>query len=129
MINYNADPLFWQRFLKSAGFYQGALDVSTGTLVSRAMRPQTSSKRSRWTSALSGFGGIGKTQTAIEYAHRYRNDYNAVFFIRTDTETALTAGLVEIAGVLALAGRDARDQKETVGAVRLAVGKPLCAPE
>ncbi len=39
--------------------------------------------------ALSGLGGIGKTQTAIEYAHRYRNDYNAVFFIRTDTETAL----------------------------------------
>ena len=68
--------------------------------------------------ALSGLGGIGKTQTAIEYAHRYRNDYNAVFFIRTDTETALTAGLVEIAGVLALPGRDAKDQKETVGAVK-----------
>jgi hypothetical protein len=68
--------------------------------------------------ALSGLGGIGKTQTAIEYAHRYRNDYNAVFFIRTDTETALTAGMVEIAGVLALPGRDAKDQNETVGAVK-----------
>jgi hypothetical protein len=67
---------------------------------------------------LSGLGGIGKTQTAIEYAHRYRNDYNAVFLIRTDTETALTAGLVEIAGVLGLPGRDAKDQKETVGAVK-----------
>jgi hypothetical protein len=67
---------------------------------------------------LSGFGGIGKTQTAIEYAHRYRHDYNAVFFIRTDTETALTTGLIEIAGVLALPGRDAKDQKETVGAVK-----------
>jgi len=68
--------------------------------------------------ALSGLGGIGKTQTAIEYAHRYRNDYNAVFFIRSDTETALTAGMVEIAGVLALPGRDAKDQNETVGAVK-----------
>jgi tetratricopeptide (TPR) repeat protein len=68
--------------------------------------------------ALSGLGGIGKTQTAIEYAHRYRNDYNAVFFIRTDTETALNAGLVEISGVLALPGRDAKDQNETVGAVK-----------
>ena len=68
--------------------------------------------------ALSGLGGIGKTQIAIEYAHRYRNDYNAVFFIRTDTETALTAGLVEIAGLLALPGRDAKDQNETVGAVK-----------
>jgi predicted ATPase len=68
--------------------------------------------------ALSGLGGIGKTQTAIEYAHRYRNDHNAVFFIRTDTETALTAGMVEIAGVLALPERDAKDQNETVGAVK-----------
>jgi class 3 adenylate cyclase/tetratricopeptide (TPR) repeat protein len=68
--------------------------------------------------ALSGLGGIGKTQTAIEYAHRYRNDYNAVFLIRADTKTALTAGLVEIADVLALPGRDAKDQKETVSAVK-----------
>ena len=30
MINYNTDPLFWQRFLKSAGFYQGALDGDFG---------------------------------------------------------------------------------------------------
>ena len=68
--------------------------------------------------ALTGLGGIGKTQTAIEYAHRYRNDYDAVFFIQTDTETALTAGLVKIAGVLALLGRDAKDQSETVDAVK-----------
>ena len=68
--------------------------------------------------ALSGLGGIGKTQTAIEYAHRYRNDYDAVFFIRTDTETALTAGMIEIASVLALPGRDAKDQNETVAAVK-----------
>jgi len=30
MINYDADPLFWQRFLKSAGFYQGKLDGDFG---------------------------------------------------------------------------------------------------
>jgi tetratricopeptide (TPR) repeat protein len=68
--------------------------------------------------ALSGLGGIGKTQTAIEYAHRYRNDYDAVFFIRTDTETALTAGMIGIASVLALPRRDAKDQNETMSAVK-----------
>ena len=41
-----------------------------------------------------------------------------MFFIRADTETALTTGMVEIAGVLALPGRDAKDQNETVGAVK-----------
>jgi peptidoglycan L-alanyl-D-glutamate endopeptidase CwlK len=30
MIDYDADPLFWQRFLKCAGFYQGALDSDFG---------------------------------------------------------------------------------------------------
>jgi peptidoglycan L-alanyl-D-glutamate endopeptidase CwlK len=30
MINYQADPLFWQRFLKSGGFYQGDLDGDFG---------------------------------------------------------------------------------------------------
>ncbi|MBV9673136.1 MAG: M15 family metallopeptidase [Verrucomicrobia bacterium] len=30
MINYDDDPLFWQRFLESAGFYHGALDGDFG---------------------------------------------------------------------------------------------------
>jgi peptidoglycan LD-endopeptidase CwlK len=30
MIDYNNDPLFWQRFLASAGFYKGPLDGNFG---------------------------------------------------------------------------------------------------
>jgi peptidoglycan L-alanyl-D-glutamate endopeptidase CwlK len=31
MISYDADPLFWQRFLKCAGLYQGDLDGDFGS--------------------------------------------------------------------------------------------------
>ncbi len=30
MIDYNSHPLFWQRFLESAGFYRGQLDGDFG---------------------------------------------------------------------------------------------------
>jgi hypothetical protein len=36
--------------------------------------------------ALSGIGGVGKTQIALEYAYRHRDDYQAVFWIRADSE-------------------------------------------
>jgi len=31
MIDYKADPKFWQRFLKRAGFYTGAIEGDFGT--------------------------------------------------------------------------------------------------
>ena len=35
--------------------------------------------------AISGLGGIGKTQLALEYAYRYRQDYQSVLWARGDT--------------------------------------------
>lgn len=34
---------------------------------------------------ISGLGGIGKTQTAFEYAYRYGAEYHAVLWVRADT--------------------------------------------
>jgi hypothetical protein len=57
--------------------------------------------------ALSGLGGIGKTQMAVAYAYRYFYDqpaYEWVFWVRAETELSLVTGLAEIARSLNLPG-------------------------
>jgi tetratricopeptide (TPR) repeat protein len=42
-------------------------------------------------------GGIGKTQTAIEYAYRYRDKYQAALWVKAESTLALRAGYAELA--------------------------------
>jgi tetratricopeptide (TPR) repeat protein len=67
--------------------------------------------------AISGLGGVGKTQTAVEYAYRHRNDYQAVLWVGADTREALVAGFVRIAELLGLPEKAAQDQNLAVAAV------------
>jgi tetratricopeptide (TPR) repeat protein/transcriptional regulator with XRE-family HTH domain len=68
--------------------------------------------------ALTGLGGIGKTQAAIEYAYRYRSAYYAVCWVRAATHETLVADFVALAHLLELPGREVRDQTLIVAAVR-----------
>src|SRR5215470_1750851 len=47
--------------------------------------------------AISGLGGVGKTQVALEYAYRHAQDYQAVYWTRADSRDALMAGYFQIA--------------------------------
>ena len=68
--------------------------------------------------AVSGLGGVGKTQIALEYAYRYYQDYDAVLWTRADTQEALISGFVVFATLLQLPEQEERDQIKIVQAVK-----------
>ncbi len=68
--------------------------------------------------ALSGLGGMGKTQTAIEYAYRYRENYAAVLWASADRRENFFADLVAIAAMLGIAEPSEHDQARAVELVK-----------
>jgi tetratricopeptide (TPR) repeat protein len=67
---------------------------------------------------LSGLGGMGKTQTAVEYAYRHRDDYSAIFWVNSDTQELIAADYKGIAQLLHLPFKDNDDPNATVPSVR-----------
>ncbi len=47
--------------------------------------------------ALCGLGGSGKTQLALEYAYKYRDDYDACIWISCDTTIKAAQGFTDVA--------------------------------
>jgi hypothetical protein len=68
--------------------------------------------------AISGLGGIGKTQLALEYAYRYHPDYMAVLWVRAESKEALISSYVAIATLLRLPEREVKEQDIIVQAVK-----------
>lgn len=72
----------------------------------------------RGRSVLSGLGGIGKTQTALEYVARYGKEYPAgVFWVNAESASTLTTGFVQIGKALGLPESAHENHQQTVRAV------------
>ncbi|HVU66852.1 MAG TPA: TIR domain-containing protein, partial [Ktedonobacteraceae bacterium] len=68
--------------------------------------------------ALSGLGGIGKTQLAVEYAYRHRSAYDAILWVNANTTENLMRSYSELARLLKLPDCDAQEQERVVQAVK-----------
>src|SRR5215218_2385862 len=55
------------------------------------------------TGAIHGLGGVGKTELALEFAHRYASDYDIVWWIAAEQPTSVTADLGALAEELGIA--------------------------
>jgi len=70
------------------------------------------------TSAITGLGGVGKTQLALEYSYRHADDYQVVWWVRSEEPATLAADYAGLALRLDLPEKGTQDQRVTVEAVR-----------
>jgi serine/threonine protein kinase/tetratricopeptide (TPR) repeat protein len=82
-----------------------------------------SQKRTTQTQALSGLGGIGKTQIAIEYVYRYYSEYRYIFWVRGDTREKMLSDFASLATTLDLKEQHEQDQQLLIEAVRSCLRK------
>jgi tetratricopeptide (TPR) repeat protein len=66
--------------------------------------------------ALFGLGGVGKTQLVLEYAHRFKSDYDLVWWVSAEQENLIDAAIADIAPELGIRRSD--NINEAADAVR-----------
>lgn len=108
-------PPIWNVPYRRNPFFTGREDVLTHlytVLRGRKMAALTQAQ------AISGLGGIGKTQIAIEYAYRYRDQYKATFWVNASTLDTLNTDFAALAVLLGLSEHYESDQDVIVPLVK-----------
>ncbi|WP_440955876.1 FxSxx-COOH system tetratricopeptide repeat protein [Methanosarcina sp. Mfa9] len=68
--------------------------------------------------AVCGLGGIGKTQTAIEYTYCYNDEYKFILWVKADSDDSIISDFVSVAKILDLPVKDDSDQNLVVSVVK-----------
>ncbi|MSR56633.1 MAG: toll/interleukin-1 receptor domain-containing protein [Planctomycetaceae bacterium] len=68
--------------------------------------------------AITGLGGVGKTEAAVEYAYRHVDDFDVVWWIRAEQPATLAGDFAALASPLNLPEKDSLDQESVIDAVR-----------
>lgn len=110
----DAEPTCWMTPLAPNPFFTGREET-----LERLRAALLAERRAALTQAqaLSGLGGIGKTQVALAYAYRYRESYRQVFWVRAESLQFLLTDYVAIAGLLRLPQAAGQDQLTIARAV------------
>ncbi|MBT2508276.1 tetratricopeptide repeat protein [Streptomyces sp. ISL-98] len=93
-------PKIWNAPPRNPGFTGRSVvlermrDQLVGGMAAVLPQPQT----------LYGLGGVGKTQVALEYVHRFMADYDLVWWISSEQPDDVVAGLAELATRLGAQG-------------------------
>jgi len=113
--NPNVPAPYWNVPYKQNPFFTGREEI-LGQLYKTFKEGK--GRRAKLPLVLSGLGGVGKTQTAVEYAYRYRNEYQAVLWARAESQEVLISDFMTITEILEVTEKNVKDQRIVIDGVK-----------
>jgi tetratricopeptide (TPR) repeat protein len=104
--------------LLNVPFLRNPLFTGRKQLLRQLHSALTENKTIALVQAISGLGGIGKTQAALEYVYRFQQSYQAILWVNASSQEALLADIVTLAQLLDLPEKESREQEIILGAVK-----------
>ena len=94
----SSTPAIWGGVPPRNPFFTGRLDLLDK--LRHTLRPSV--RATVLPSALHGLGGIGKTQIAVEFAYRFRSDYDLIWWVAAGDDRSIRRSLVSLGRKLGL---------------------------